>query len=287
MRIANLDGRLVVLRDDGAIDVERASEGEFSSDPQDVYDRWDAFWAWAKESDLPNPEPYDVERLGPPVPRPRQTFAIGLNYSDHTAESGLDNPLEPAVFTKFATSLTGPFAEVALPTGTVDWEAEVVVVIGRHADKVSAGNAWDHVAGLTIGQDLSERTLQLTGPAPQFSLGKSFPGFGPTGPSVVTTDELADPEHLELGCSVNGEQMQKGRTTDLIFPIPALIERLSAVLPLLPGDLIFTGTPGGVGGARNPRRFLSPGDVLVTWVEGIGELRNTFVAGHPHSTVLS
>lgn len=158
------------------------------------------------------------------------------------------------------------------------------MVIGREARHVAAADAWDHVAGLTIGQDYSERTRQLVAPAPQFSLGKSFPGFAPIGPAVVTLDELNDPADLEIGCSIDGEQVQKGRTRDLIFSIPVLIERLSAVLPLQPGDLIFTGTPSGVGGGRTPKRFLVAGEEVVTWIEGLGELRQRCVPGIPHTT---
>jgi 2-keto-4-pentenoate hydratase/2-oxohepta-3-ene-1,7-dioic acid hydratase in catechol pathway len=130
------------------------------------------------------------------------------------------------------------------------------------------------VAGLTVGQDLSERRLQLAGPAPQFSLAKSYPGFSPLGPELVTPEEFTDPDDLELGCMLeDGEVLQKSRTSSMVFDVPALIAHLSAVCPLLPGDLIFTGTPAGVGMGRNPRRFLSPGDVLVTWLEGAGSLR--------------
>jgi 2,4-didehydro-3-deoxy-L-rhamnonate hydrolase len=287
MRVANLHGRLVLLKDCGAVDVEQASGGKFGPDPQQIYERWNEFVTWAADAYLGESEPYDETQLGPPTPQPGQIYAIGLNYASHAGESGVSAPAEPAVFTKFRASITGPYAQVQLPTDTVDWEAELVVVIGRHAHRVSAPEAWDYVAGLTVGQDLSERTLQLTGPAPQFSLGKSFPGFAPLGPCVVTPDELPDRDDLELGCFVDGEQMQKGRTRDLIFSVPILIERLSAVVPLSPGDLIFTGTPSGVGVARNPRRFLSPGQELVTWIEGIGRIRNTFVAGPRHVTHVS
>jgi 2,4-diketo-3-deoxy-L-fuconate hydrolase len=287
MRVANLDGRLVLLKDFGAVDVERASGGKFGADPQQIYARWAEFVTWAAGADLGKSETYDETRLGPPTPQPGQIYAIGLNYASHAAESGVSTPSEPAVFTKFRASITGPYAQVQLPTDTVDWEAELVVVIGRHAHRVSAADAWDYVAGLTVGQDLSERTLQLAGPAPQFSLGKSFPGFAPLGPCVVTLDELPDRDDLELGCFLDGEQLQKGRTRDLIFSVPVLIERLSAVVPLSPGDLIFTGTPSGVGAARNPRRFISPGQELVTWIEGIGRIRNTFVAGPRHITHVS
>jgi 2,4-didehydro-3-deoxy-L-rhamnonate hydrolase len=130
---------------------------------------------------------------------------------------------------------------------------------------------------LTVGQDLSERRVQLAGPAPQFSLGKSYPGFGPIGPAIVTLDEIAAVDNLEISCLLDDEVLQKGRTSDLIFSIPQLVEHISAICPMLPGDLIFTGTPAGVGGARTPNRFLTPGSVLITAIEGIGELRNPLV----------
>ena len=143
---------------------------------------------------------------------------------------------------------------------------------------MSEADALDYVAGYAVGQDISERILQSAATPPQFSLGKSLPGFGPIGPWLVTLDEFADPNDLELGCAVNGEQMQHGRTSDLIFSVPALVAKLSATLPLLPGDVIFTGTPAGVGLGRTPQRWLAPGDELVSRIEGIGELRHRFVA---------
>jgi 2-keto-4-pentenoate hydratase/2-oxohepta-3-ene-1,7-dioic acid hydratase in catechol pathway len=165
-----------------------------------------------------------------------------------------------------------------LPSEFVDWEVELVLVIGHRAYQVLAGNGWSHIAGVMVGQDLSERIVQTRPPAPQFSLGKSFLGFGPTGPWVVTPDELADPDDLALGCTVNGEEMQKSRTSDLVFGADALIHHLSSITPLLPGDLIFTGTPSGVGGTRTPPRFLCPGDELVSTIEGIGTIRTHLVA---------
>jgi 2-keto-4-pentenoate hydratase/2-oxohepta-3-ene-1,7-dioic acid hydratase in catechol pathway len=183
------------------------------------------------------------------------------------------------VFTKFPTSVAGPDTVLELPTDTVDYEVELVAVVGRHAYRVPESAAWEHIAGLTVGQDISERTRQLVGPAPQFSLGKSFPGFSPTGPWIVTTDELAHPDNLGLGCSINGQVMQDGRTDELIFSVPGIVARLSAILPLLPGDLIFTGTPSGVGAARKPPVFLRDGDVLRSWVEGIGTITSACRAG--------
>jgi 2-keto-4-pentenoate hydratase/2-oxohepta-3-ene-1,7-dioic acid hydratase in catechol pathway len=194
-------------------------------------------------------------------------------------ESGFEVPEGlPPVFTKFRASVSGPVTEVVLPEGGhTDWEVELVVVIGLEARDVPEDRAWRHVAGLTAGQDLSERISQFQGPAPQFSIGKSLPGFAPMGPWLVTPDEFANPDDLELSCSVNGEQVQKSRTGQLIFPVSSLVSRLSALMPLYPGDVIFTGTPAGVGFGRDPQRWLAPGDVLVSEVEGIGRLRQTFV----------
>jgi 2,4-didehydro-3-deoxy-L-rhamnonate hydrolase len=284
VRIGNLDDRLVLLTGRGAVDVATASDGRFGPDPQEVFARWDSFTGWAETLEVGTvpAEPFEPERLGAPVPRPGQLFAIGLNYRDHAAESGFAIPEFPPVFTKFRSSITGPCGPVVLAGETVDWEVELVVVIGRTARDVAEANAWSHVAGLTAGQDISERTVQFTGPAPQFSLGKSLPGFTPMGPWLVTVDELVaaghDPDALDLGCSVNGEPVQKGTTADLVFSVPALIAALSAVLPLQPGDVIFTGTPAGIGAARDPRRFLRAGDQLVSTIAGIGELRQHFVA---------
>ncbi|MFF8567008.1 fumarylacetoacetate hydrolase family protein [Streptomyces albidoflavus] len=280
MRIATLAGRPALLVDGLAVDIEQASDALFPPDPQALYTRWREFRTWASGATLPKGAPFDPAELDAPSPTPRQVIAAGLNYRDHAAESGFALPDKlPPVFTKFPTSVTGPVTEVPLPPGGhTDWEVELVAVIGVHAHRVAAEDAWDHVAGLTVGQDISERITQLEGPAPQFSLGKSFPSFAPTGPWLVTPDEFADPDDLELRCTVNGEEVQKSRTSELIFSVPELIARLSAVLPLLPGDLLFTGTPAGVGLGRSPQRWLAPGDELVSTIESIGELRQRFSA---------
>jgi 2-keto-4-pentenoate hydratase/2-oxohepta-3-ene-1,7-dioic acid hydratase in catechol pathway len=203
---------------------------------------------------------------------------VALNYRAHAAESGNAAPSDPLLFAKFVSAFTGPVTEVALPPGEVDWECELVAVVSRSARRIGAGDAWSYVAGLTVGQDLSERVLQRSGPVPQFGLAKSHAGFAPTGPVLVTPDELTDPDDLELGCEVNGQTMQSARTSLMIFPVPALIAYLSTVVTLLPGDVIFTGTPSGVGMGRTPPVFLAPGDHLRSWVEGIGELHQRFVA---------
>ena len=277
MRIGTLNNRYHALAANRALDIAEASQGRFAADGFEIFERFDELAGWLATVPDTAYTAFDSGALGPPVPMPRQVFAIGLNYRDHAAESGLAEPDEPLVFTKYPTSITGPSATVALPSEHVDWEAELVAVIGARAEYVKAADAWPFIAGLTVGQDLSERRVQLAGPAPQFSLGKSFPGFGPIGPAIVTLDEIADVDNLEVSCRLDDEVLQKGRTSDLIFSIPQLLEHISAICPMLPGDLIFTGTPAGVGGARTPNRFLTPGSVLITAIEGIGELRNRLV----------
>jgi 2,4-diketo-3-deoxy-L-fuconate hydrolase len=278
MRIASIDGRLALISGGLALDVERASDGRFPADPDAALRRWAEFTAWAAGRPGNEGEPFTPATVRPPVVRPSQIFAIGLNYRAHSDEAGVQAPTAPAVFTKFVTSITGPYDEVVLPSAEVDWEVELVAVIGAYARQVAENDAWKFVAGLTVGQDLSERAVQLTGPVPQFSLGKSFPGFSPIGPVLVTPDEFSDPDDLALRCEVDGEVLQDSRTKEMIFSVPELIARLSAVLPLLPGDVIFTGTPSGVGMARTPKRYLQPGTTLVSTIEGIGQLRNPLVA---------
>lgn len=279
MRLANLNGRLALVGDGRAVDVARASGGRFTASPQAVFDEWDRFSEWAVGVDTADGEPFDVRLLGPPVPRPAQVFAIGVNYWEHAEEAGYPPEALPVTFTKFPSCLTGPEADVVLPTGTVDWEVEAVVAISRRAESVRRDAAWGVVAGLMVGQDLSERTSQLAGSKPQFSLAKSYPGFGPTGPWLVTPNELADPGDLEIWCELDGETVQRSRTSQMVYDIPELLVRLSRVCPLLPGDLVFTGTPAGVGNARSPKRFLRPGQTLRSGLEGVGVLTQRFVAG--------
>ena len=286
MRLANRAGRAVLAVGDvdnpAGIDVAEASGGRFGPEVQELYDDWETFRGFAAGLDLAAVPTValDQQRLGPPAPAPRQVFGIGLNYRSHAAESGMEVPAVPATFTKFPASLTGPNASVELSSDTVDWEVEPVAVIGRRADRVAADEGWSHVAGLTVGQDVSDRTLQFAAGG-QFSLGKSYRGYGPLGPWLVTADELADPDDLAIECAVDGETVQKARTSDLVFGVPQLVAELSAVVPLLPGDIIFTGTPAGVGVTRQPPRFLQPGETVESWIDGIGTIRTRFVAGSP------
>ncbi|MEJ3746549.1 fumarylacetoacetate hydrolase family protein [Actinomycetes bacterium KLBMP 9797] len=281
MRIANHDNRATIVMDGRGIDVAKASGGRFPADIHELYYRWDEFRRWwsARPAEWAGEFAPDPALLGAPAPRPAQVFALGLNYADHAAEGGFALPAAPVIFTKFPSCVTGPYTEVALPDGNVDWEVELVAVVGREtAGPVDAADGWQYVAGLTVGQDLSERVTQHRPPAPQFSLGKSFRGFGPVGPVLVTPDEFADPDDLELRCQVNGVTMQHARTSSMIFKVPAIVAYLSGIVRLQPGDLIFTGTPDGVGRVRTPPVFLQPGDVLESEIEHIGTLRQTFVA---------
>jgi len=272
MKIANLDGRMALLVDGGAIDIHDASDGRFGPDPSTGFEQWAELCAWAGTASG-DVQPFDELALRAPSPAPRQVFAIGLNYASHAAESGMDLPSVPAVFTKYPASLGGPFDAIELSGDMVDWEVELVVVMGRLADRVPEPQAWDHVAGLCVGQDVSDRRVQFAAGG-QFSLGKSYRTYGPTGPWLVTPDELADPDDIGLGCSIDGQTVQADRTSGLVFSISRLIAEISAVVPMLPGDLIFTGTPAGVGITSQPPRFLRAGEVLESWVEGIGSITN-------------
>lgn len=285
MKLANLNGRAVLLNGTTALDVEAASGGTYSSDPMSVFNDWAGFRAWADTADFSQAKPFDAADLQAPV-APRQVLAIGLNYKDHAIESGIDIPDNPVVFTKFQSSLTGPVTEVKVPGKTMDYESELIIVIGETLHNVDADTALAGVAGYSVGQDFSERTVQQRPPAAQFGLGKSFPGFGPIGPAVVTPDEVGgDAANLAVKCVITGPTAeaqgvdawtaQDGNTDDMIFPVGDLVSRLSEVITLYPGDIIFTGTPKGIGQPQGI--FLQPGDVVTTTIEGLGSLRNTMV----------
>jgi 2-keto-4-pentenoate hydratase/2-oxohepta-3-ene-1,7-dioic acid hydratase in catechol pathway len=219
-------------------------------------------------------------RILPPILQPEKTICIGLNYADHAAESGMQPPEEPVVFCKFASAISAHGDAITLPEASqkVDYEAELVVVIGTEGRHIAQEKAWDYIAGYACGNDVSARDWQLEKPGGQWLLGKSFDGFAPWGPELVTADEVGDPGHLNIRLRLNGQIMQESNTTQLVFPIDTLIAYLSTVCTLRPGDVIFTGTPPGVGAARKPPVFLKPGDETIVEIERIGYLQNTFVA---------
>ena len=213
-------------------------------------------------------------RLGPPVSGIGKIVAIGLNYSEHAKESGMELPAEPVMFSKAVTALSGPNDPVIMPKGSkkTDWEVELAVVIGSKAQYVEEANALDYVAGYAVMNDVSERELQLEHGG-QWVKGKSFDTSAPLGPWLVTRDEIPDPQKLNLWLEVNGERRQTGNTSTMIFNVAHLISYVSAVMTLLPGDVITTGTPPGVGLGYNPPIFLKAGDVMRLGVEGLGEQR--------------
>jgi 2-keto-4-pentenoate hydratase/2-oxohepta-3-ene-1,7-dioic acid hydratase in catechol pathway len=218
-------------------------------------------------------------RLGAPVGVVPKFFGIGLNYRDHAEETGLPIPEVPIVFYKATSCVSGPNDPILAPADfkRMDYEVELAVVIGSRAKNVSAGDALDYVAGYCIGNDVSERSLQKGGPG-EWLKAKSYDTFGPLGPWLVTTDEIPDPQSLDLTMDLNGERMQTGNTATMIFSVAELVSYISKYMTLMPGDVITTGTPPGVGMARNPRVFLKPGDELVLRVAGLGEQHATIVA---------
>lgn len=207
-----------------------------------------------------------------PVPRPGKVFAIGLNYADHIAESGMETPKEQVWFTKAVTSIHSPFDPIQIPkvSQLVDYEVEMVAVVGKGGKHISAADAPAHVFGYCVGNDITERAWQFK--TQQWSLGKSFDTHAPIGPWITTTDELGDPHTLDLKCLVNGAERQNSNTRHLVFDVWEQIEELSQAMTLEPGDVIFTGTPGGVGMAMKPPRFLKEGDVVRCEIDRLGAI---------------
>lgn len=227
-------------------------------------------WAAAEAETAPTVP--DTVRLGPPIPRPSKIVCIGLNFSDHAAESDMEIPDEPVIFFKASSALSGPNDDVVLPKGSTktDWEVELAVVIGREASYVSETEAMEHVAGYTLHNDYSEREYQLERGG-QWVKGKSCDTFAPLGPFLATPDEIDDVTALDMWLEVNGEEKQNGSTTDLVFGVPTLVSYLSQFMTLLPGDVISTGTPAGVGLGMDPPEFLAAGDVVELGIEGLGQ----------------
>ncbi len=280
MKFANLSGRAALVVGREAFFVSELSGGKVADDPQRALEEsWEELLELAERGAFSGGVEFSPEELGPPVPSPRAVFAIGLNYRDHAREAGMDIPDVPPVFTKFPTSICGPYSELRLPSpeARVDYEAELVFVVARNAKAVRARDALEYVAGFCCGQDFSERTLQMAA-GRQFSMGKSYDTFFPMGPYVVSVDEVHDPSRLAVRCVLNGEVVQDGNTADMVFGIGELVEFLSSVVTLRPGDVCLTGTPSGVGFVKNPPRFLQPGDVVETQIESVGTMRNPVVA---------
>jgi 2,4-didehydro-3-deoxy-L-rhamnonate hydrolase len=280
-RFANVEGRAALVHDDRYYDLATVSDGALPSDPMDALGHAAELSTLA--SSLGERKPTGLVAdvvLGPPVPRPQKSFGIGLNYRDHAAEGSMEVPTNPLVFTKFPSCLVGPTADVQLRSNFCDYEGELVVVIGQRGKDIPIERAWEHVVGVTIGQDISDRKVQFASKPPQFDLGKSFDTFGPIGPVLVSTEEIVDPGALRIVTTVNGEERQNDTVSNLIFDVPTLIAYLSQITTLVTGDLIFTGTPAGVGAVHG--RFLADGDVIVTTIGDIGSISNRCVRISDH-----
>lgn len=272
--------RVAGVRDGGLVDLNRA-DGQVPScikqllaqGPEGVDRARAALQVGAVQS------PGEV-RLLPPVPRPEKVICVGLNYADHARESGMQPPAEPVIFSKFPTAVSADGDPIVLPrvSGQVDYEAELVVVIGVGGHRIAPERARDHIAGYCCGNDVSARDWQLYKPGGQWLLGKSFDTFAPFGPALVTADEAGDVSDLRIQLRLNGQRMQDSSTQQLIFPVEQLVAYVSGVCTLVPGDVIFTGTPPGVGFVRKPPVYLKPGDLVEVEIERLGVLRNRIVA---------
>lgn len=280
-RFANVEGHSALVdTDDRWFDAQRVSGGSISANPMAAWLQIDELHRAADDlhNMVADGNMSDAD-VRPPIPSPQSVFGVGLNYRSHAEESGMELPNVPLIFTKFPSCLAGANEPVILGGTTDDYEAELVVVIGRGGRNISRANAWEHVGGLTVGQDVSDRTLQFAAHPAHFDLGKSRDTYGPIGPVVASTHSFTDPGDLLIICDVNGERRQEDRTSNLIFDVPALISYLSGILTLSAGDLIFTGTPEGVGAATG--RFLVDGDVITTTIQGVGTMTNRCLSPLP------
>jgi 2,4-diketo-3-deoxy-L-fuconate hydrolase len=281
LRLGSLNGRAQIVvadTDDIArvVDIEKASNGAFSPDPMMAYAHWSALRDFASTISDTGTE-VAVSTLDSPVPRPRQLFAVGLNYRQHAIEFGLDIPPSPLVFTKFPSSIGAPNANVPLTNDNTDWEVELVLVVGSGGRSISEGDAWNHIAGICVGQDISNRIEQFTTNPPQFCLGKSFENHTVFGPWVVDAQAISNKDGLHISCTVNDREVQSSNTSDLIFSAPEIVHYLSHIVELYPGDIIYTGTPNGIGNSRTPPEFLKKGDVIVSRLENVGAIINKCV----------
>ena len=273
MKIANVNGRAALVLGDEIADIATASDGRFGPDPMGLYDDWDAFASFADRATSPAPGRSSRPTSATPCPRRARSSPSASTTASHAEESGMAVPAVPATFTKFPASLAGPFDDVEIVGRAVDWEVELVAV-DRPPRRPRRGGR------RLVARRRGHRRAGHQRPPPPVRRRRPVlprqvpPRLRPDRAVGRHADELADPDDLALGCSVDGETMQDARTSDLIFDVPQLIAELSAVLPLLPGDVIFTGTPAGVGVTRQPPRFLQPGHVLESWIEGIGTIRN-------------
>ena len=283
-KLANVNGKSSLISGESYYDINTISQGKISSDPSKVLDSLnDLHELSSKIDNFEATGLVENSLLAAPITNSRNCFAVGLNYKAHAEESGMEIPPFPMVFTKHTSCIVGPFNEIQMRSDIVDYEAELVVVIGKEGKNISKENAWDHIAGLTVGQDISDRAVQFHSTPPQFNLGKSFDTFGPIGPFLVSPDLVANKNAVHLECYINDELRQESSTDDLIFTVPDIISYISEFLTLNTGDLIFTGTPSGVGATQG--KLLKHGDIVTTSIKEIGTIKNKCVRIKDHSNI--
>ena len=281
-KLANIEGRAALLNEESFYDLEKISEGNLSHDTTNALFHLEELDELSnKLNDLEATGKISEAEFDAPVSFPKNCYAVGLNYRNHAEEANMTIPEVPMVFTKHTSCLVGATADVEMRSNYVDYEAELVVVIGLSGKDISKDQAWNHVAGLCVGQDISDRPAQFASTPPMFNLGKSFDTFGPMGPALVSPDSLPNKESLVIECKVNDEIRQNDNTDDLIFDVPTIISYLSEIVTLNTGDVIFTGTPGGVGVSQG--KFLKDGDIITTSIKGLGTLTNKCVRVSDHS----
>jgi len=275
-RFANVDDRAVLIEGDDYYDIESLSSGSIPSEPMAALAHHTDFHALAAglETVQPTGSLSDVV-LDSPSPRPRNSYGVGLNYAKHAEEGGMELPENPMVFTKFPSCIVGPDADVELRGDMVDYEAELLVVIGKPGKDIPKADALDYVAGFTIGQDISDRPAQFMAKPAHFSLGKSFDTYGPMGPAIVSLDLIDDPTDLAIRCVIDGDVRQDDTTANLIFDVPTLVSFLSHITTLSVGDVIWTGTPEGIGFTQ--QKLLKDGEVITTEIDGLGAMTNRCV----------
>lgn len=281
-KLANIKGRAALLNEESFYDLEKISEGNLSHDTTNALFHLEELDELSnKLNDLEATGKISEAEFDAPVSFPKNCYAVGLNYRNHAEEANMTIPEVPMVFTKHTSCLVGATADVEMRSNYVDYEAELVVVIGLSGKDISKDQAWNHVAGLCVGQDISDRPAQFASTPPMFNLGKSFDTFGPMGPALVSPDSLLNKESLVIECKVNDEIRQNDNTDDLIFDVPTIISYLSEIVTLNTGDVIFTGTPGGVGVSQG--KFLKDDDIITTSIKGLGTLTNKCVRVSDHS----
>ncbi|MCA8899745.1 MAG: fumarylacetoacetate hydrolase family protein [Hyphomonas sp.] len=279
MKLATYSDNGSDIRKIGIVQGETLTDTGFAGTMLDLIAQWDAQSdAVARAAGAGQGVPLSSVRLRAPVERPGKIWAIGLNYADHIEESKMEAPTRQVWFTKAQTSINGPHDPILIARDApfVDYEVELVAIIGKRGKHIPADKASEHVFGYCVGNDVTERMWQHAGP--QWSLGKSFDTHAPIGPWITTADEIPDPHALDISCSVNGQKRQSSNTEQLVFDIWQQIEHLSGAMTLEPGDLIFTGTPGGVGAAMDPRQFLKAGDVVRCEIERLGAIEAIMAA---------